>query len=108
MQRVGKYHELTAKPGDKPPNMQRHVGMHVLVEQQIARNQPPEVTQALGRLRRDGMRRHDAVHAIGFILTEHMKQAMEARTPVDESAYGRELSKLTLKSWLQMAKSILA
>lgn len=108
MERVQKYHELSAKPGDEPPNPQRHVGMHVLVEQQVARSQPPEAAQALARLRRDGMNRHDAIHAIGFILTEHMKQAMESRTPVDESAYGRELSQLTLKSWLQTAKSILS
>ena len=107
MQRVQKYHELTSKPGDEPPNLQRHVGMHVLVEQQVARDEPPEAAQALARLRRDGMNRHDAVHAIGFILTEHMKRAMESRTPVDESAYGRELSQLTLKSWLQTAQSIL-
>ncbi|HHH28552.1 MAG TPA: DUF1841 family protein [Polyangiaceae bacterium] len=107
MARVAKYHERIQKPGEEPPNVQRHVGMHVLVEQQIARNQPPEAAQALARLRRDGMSRHDAVHAIGFILTEHMKRAMESRTPVDESAYGRELSQLTLKSWLQLARSIL-
>jgi len=107
MERVTKYHELVAKRGDEPPNLQRHVGMHVLVEQQIAGNHPPEAAQALTRLCRDGMRRHDAIHAIGFILTEHMKQAMETRTPVDESAYGRELSQLTLKRWLQTAKSVL-
>ena len=107
MQRVQKYHELSSKPGDEPPNLQRHVGMHVLVEQQVARDEPPEAAQALARLRRDGMNRHDAVHAIGFILTEHMKRAMESRMPVDESAYGRELSQLTLKSWLQTAQSIL-
>lgn len=107
MERVGKYHELSAKPGDKPPSMQRHVGMHVLVEQQIARAEPAAAPKALARLMRDGMSRHDAVHAIGFILTEHMKKAMDSRTPVDESAYGAELDQLTLKSWLKMARSIL-
>ena len=107
MERVSKYHELTTKPGQKPPNVRRHVGMHVLVEQQLASGVPQEATKALARLRKDGMSRHDAVHAIGFILTEHMQRAMETQQPVDEAAYARELSGLTLAKWVEMARSIL-
>jgi Domain of unknown function (DUF1841) len=107
MERVAKYHELAAKSGDQPPNVQRHVGMHVLVEQQIAHDVPASARRAMARLRRDGMTRHDAVHALGFVLTEHMRKAMESQTPVDEAAYGRELEQLTVARWLKMARAIL-
>lgn len=50
-----------------------HCGMHAAVETQIAQN-TPGVRDALGRLRKQGIDRHNAVHAIGLILLQHMRQ----------------------------------
>ena len=104
LDRVKRYHETAFEPGRRPPSLLRHAGMHVIVENQIASREPPQVAEALGRLKNDGMSRHDAIHAIGWLLTEHMRQAMEKNNPVDEGAYARDLEDLSLASWLAQAK----
>ena len=43
---------------------QLHATIHVVVENQLALNDEP-VVRALGRLVKEGLSRHDAVHAIG-------------------------------------------
>jgi len=98
--RVSRYHEAALKPGARPPAMARHAGMHVIVENQLAEGSPPQVCAAVARLMGQGMGRHDALHAVGWVLTEHMRSAMERRTPVDEEAYVVELEALSLESWL--------
>jgi hypothetical protein len=103
LDRVARYHERALDPKRLPPSMQRHSGMHVGVENQLASGQPPQVGDALARLMRDGMSRHDAVHALGWVMTEHMRRAVEARRAVDNDAYLRDLEELTLPRWLEMA-----
>lgn len=102
---VTRYHELALKPGKRPPSMPRHVGMHVLVENQLAEDSPPQARQALARLMRDDLSRHDALHAIGWLLTETIKQALAEQRPVDERAYALALEQLSRKSWLEAASS---
>ena len=103
LDRVARYHERALDPKRKPPSMQRHSGMHVGVENQLASGTPPQVGEALARLVREGMSRHDAVHALGWVMTEHMRRAVETRKPVDNDAYLRDLEELTLPRWLEMA-----
>ena len=103
MDRVTRYHEVVLPPGKRPPSLPRHVGMHVLVENQLAEDAPPQARQALARLMRDGLSRHDAVHAIGWLLTETLKRAVAKQQPVDERAYALELEQLSRASWLARA-----
>jgi len=103
LSRVADYHQRALPPNQHPPNPQRHAGMHVIVENQLASGDPPETRAALERLFAEGMSRHDALHAIGWVLTEHMSKAMKAQTPLDMQAYTRDLAQLTLKRWLAMA-----
>lgn len=42
-----------------------HITVHAIVEGQLEADDPPEVTQALQRLRGGGFNRHDAIHLIG-------------------------------------------
>lgn len=103
LSRVAKYHNATLKRAHMPPSMQRHAAMHVIVEGQLAEATPPEARTALERLRLEGMTRHDAIHAIGWLATEHMKRAMAKQRPVDDKAYAADLGALTVRSWLKMA-----
>jgi hypothetical protein len=103
LSRVAKYHNATLKKAHMPPSMQRHAAMHVIVESQIADAAPAEAKSALERLRGEGMSRHNAVHAIGWLATEHMRRAMAKQRPVDDKAYAKDLTTLTGHNWLKMA-----
>ncbi len=104
LDRVTRFHELVLAPGKRPPSMARHAGMHVLVENQLADDAPPAARRALERLMRDDLSRHDAVHAIGWLLTETLKQALAEQRPVDERAYAEALEQLSPESWLRAAR----
>ena len=51
--------------------MTAHAALHAIVENQIALNLEP-VVRAMHRLRNEGLTRHDAVHAIGSVVAEHL------------------------------------
>ena len=66
------------------PKSMRHVHavMHVIVENQLAMNEDP-VVRALARLKTEGLSRHDAVHAIGSVLSEPIYDLLQEK----DSAY---------------------
>jgi hypothetical protein len=103
LSRVARYHEAALSAEKQPPQPSAHAGLHVIVELQLHSDKPPEARLALQRLRGDGLSRHDAVHAIGWLAADHMRRAMQARTPVDEKAYALDLSQLTRDRWLELA-----
>ena len=53
------------------PNVTAHAAFHTVVENQIAMNLEP-VVRAMHRLTKEGLTRHDAIHAIGSVLAEHL------------------------------------
>lgn len=93
---VTDYHEQAR---EELPNAQLHAVIHVIVENQLAEVYLPAV-EALARLRRDGLSRHDAVHAIGAVLTEHFwVQAQGDNAVAPGLAYEEGLRTLTAQSW---------
>jgi hypothetical protein len=79
-----------------------HAAIHAAVETQIAMD-TPNVTAALGRLQKQGLNRHDSVHAIGSILAEHMHELLTSDQPATEDAndrYYEKLSKFNAEDWL--------
>jgi hypothetical protein len=94
---VGDYHE---QAGDELPNVQIHAAIHVVVENQLAEAYLPAV-EALERLMREGLNRHDSVHAIGSVLTEQIwTQTQGDGTPAFPSTtYEQELRALTADRW---------
>ncbi len=68
------YHE---RHGEFGSSLEAHAGFHCAVETQIAMN-TPEVRSTLGRLRKQGLSRHDAVHAIASVLAGHMHEVFAA------------------------------
>ena len=93
---VADYHE---QAGEELPDVQVHAVIHVSVENQLAEAYLPAV-QALARLRRDGLGRHDAVHAIGAVLADHFWAQTQGDSAVAPGlAYEEALRTLTAQSW---------
>src|SRR6056297_1605017 len=67
------YHSQTQDLADSP---QGHATIHAIVENQVAMGGATPVAAELDRLMHEGLGRHDAVHAVGAILLEHMHTAM--------------------------------
>jgi hypothetical protein len=93
-----KYHR-TARI--KLPNLKMHAAIHAVVENQIAEGHEP-VVRAITRLTSTGLSRHDAVHAIGSVLAEHIFDLLHDSSPKDNSMvnYDAAIERLTSESWL--------
>lgn len=88
----------------KLPNQKAHAIFHAMVENQLAEG--IEATgRALDRLLKGGLDRHDAVHAIGSVVAEHLMQAMqgtETNPPeVVQAQMTASIERLNAKEWLQ-------
>jgi hypothetical protein len=99
---VEQYHR---KQRIKMPNLRMHAIFHVVVENQIALGDEIPAQKTLARLMREGLSRHDAVHAIGSIgsvVASHMFNLIKhGPTSKDSNAdYYRRLEELTAEGWL--------
>jgi hypothetical protein len=93
------YHKRAKKPVGE--NNRLHATVHVIVENQAAMGDATVVPATLDRLMREGLDRHDAIHAIGSVLAGiFFDVAKNPGKQVDINAqYGRELGELTAASW---------
>ena len=86
----------------KLPNVTAHAALHAIVENQIALNLEP-VVRAMDRLEKEGLTRHDAVHAIGSVVAEHLFDILKT-DPNDDAAtsqarYSAAVERLTAARW---------
>jgi Domain of unknown function (DUF1841) len=83
------------------PNATLHAIIHVVVENQLAANDEP-VVRALARLMKEGLSRHDAVHAIGSVVAEHIFDMQKVKdTPeTSRTRYYAAVERLTAAKWL--------
>ena len=84
------------------PNVRLHASLHAVIENQLASGDPPQAVDTLERLVGEGLDRHDAVHAMGSVLSEVMYHAMKNPSQeVDPTrAYIDGLESLTVEKWL--------
>jgi hypothetical protein len=68
-----------------------HISLHAVLERQIAEANPPETAQALFRLTRAGMDRHEALHRIASLLTEMLWESMHAGKRADPETFRKRL-----------------
>ncbi|WP_168787646.1 hypothetical protein [Paraburkholderia aromaticivorans] len=86
----------------KLPNVTAHAALHAVVENQIALNLE-RVVRAMDRLGKEGLTQHDAVHAMGSVVAEHLfdilktDQNDDAATP--QARYYAAVERLTAASW---------
>jgi hypothetical protein len=77
-----------------------HGVIHATIETQLAQGHA-RACAALRRLRKEGLDRHDAVHALGTVLAAHIHRALKGQA-FDADAYNRGLDELTAESWLRI------
>ena len=88
----------------KLPNVTTHAAIHVVVENQIAEGLDP-VVRAMVRLMREGLSRHEALHAIGCVVAEHSFEALNTDDQnfinTAQARYNAAVERLTAESWRQ-------
>ena len=95
---VGQYHKKTRVA---LPNRVMHAAMHEIIENQLAEGMPV-VQEALSRLMAEGLDRHDAIHAIAWVLSKHLYHLLRKDPmPGDPNErYLQSVRDLTAKKWL--------
>jgi len=83
------------------PNARVHATIHAIVENQVAMGDETPVAATLQRLMKEGLDRHEAIHALGTAVT-NLLWAVEHKQPGDPTAvYYEEVKKLTAQGWLE-------
>jgi hypothetical protein len=85
------------------PNTRLHVIAHQIVENQIAEGDSLPVREKARKLMAQGLNRHDAVHAIGWVLMMHISDIANKRvTDADPNRrYFAALRRLSAQKWLR-------
>ena len=85
-------------------NERLHAAIHVIVENQVALGDAFLARAVLLRLMEEGLDRHEAVHAIGSVLSEQLFAALREDGGADLNAqYVERLNRLTAESWRKQA-----
>ena len=93
------------KAGIRLPNRRLHAVIHGIVESQVAMGNATPAAATLRRLMTEGLDRHEAIHAIGSVLAEHMQDLLAKRVAADPNeAYYRCLNELTAEQWKDMGE----
>jgi hypothetical protein len=91
-----KYFDIWEQAGNLAPeeetlrdgaNPFAHVAIHQIVENQIADRTPPQTVETLEALMQAGYTRHEAIHAIGRIVSDEIFEIMRDNRPFDEAGY---------------------
>lgn len=83
------------------PQPTLHATIHVVVENQIASGEDV-VIEAMARLQREGLTRHESLHAVGTILTEQLYGLMKgdiAPGSDSNSRYRERVKHLSADDW---------
>lgn len=86
----------------KMPNERVHAVIHTVVENQAAMGDETPVAEAIRRLRKEGLNRHDAIHAVGSVLAGHIWELLrskDAELADPNIAYFEEVRQLTAQKW---------
>lgn len=77
-----------------------HCAIHVVVENQLAMNDPPEARTTLARLRKAGVPRHRAIHALGAALAEEIHGLFTGTPGAGNEAYVARLARIDAAEWV--------
>jgi hypothetical protein len=87
---VEAFHAASKAPHPVVERPRIHAALHVVIEDQIARNDPPETARAVARLVAAGWTRHDAVHAAGQVASAALAASLSSGK-FDLQEYARAL-----------------
>lgn len=76
-----------------------HSSIHVIVENQLAMG-VELLPETIAKLMRQGLSRHEAIHAIGAVISGDILEIVRGeKTEFSPKKYRRKLEKLTAKRW---------
>ncbi|CAA0104237.1 Uncharacterised protein [BD1-7 clade bacterium] len=98
MDLVRDFHESLDE--DMPDDaMELHAAFHVIVENQLA-EEVELIPETIAKLTRQGLDRHEAIHAIAAIVSEDIFDLWKGnKTEFSPKQYRRKLEKITAKRW---------
>jgi hypothetical protein len=102
MQLVKRYHR---RQRIRLPNEIIHAAIHVIVENQVALGDEFPAKAVLHRLIKEGLDRHEAIHAIGSVLSEEffvVMSGLEAGGDLNAD-YIEKLESLSAEAWRKQA-----
>lgn len=76
-----------------------HAAMHAVIETQLALGDPPGARQGYARLRAEGLTRHDTIHALAAVLSEHLFRALSKHEELDVGALDASLASVSAAAW---------
>jgi len=85
----------------KMPSVKAHAAIHTVVENQIAMGFGP-TCRAMDRLQKEGLSRHDAIHAIGSVIAAFIGEAVGPNPPPQPDYQARlnaEIDVLSADRW---------
>jgi hypothetical protein len=95
---VRDFHEAS---GEELPDdaLEMHTIFHVIVENQLA-EEVELLPETIAKLTRQGLDRHEAIHAIAAIISEDIFDLWKGnKTEFPTKQYRRKLEKITAKRW---------
>jgi hypothetical protein len=95
---VRTYHR---EAGIELPNVMVHAAIHTSVENQAALGEEHPVGSKLDDLMKEGLDRHEAVHAVGCVLDGLIYNLLKDERPAEDlnEEYLQAVSELTAESW---------
>jgi hypothetical protein len=102
---IARHHRSPGCAHPPAANRRLHDITHLLVENHAASPDLP-IADALVRLVAEGLTRHEAVHAVGSVMSRYLLDALSPGTPApDLEQYYTEVRSLTAASWRHGAES---
>ena len=100
-ERIDLVRDYHRRAGIRLPNEKLHATLHAIVEAQIALGDETPAGRIAQRLISEGLDRHDAIHAIGMVLAEHLYDMLKTtKSDKDPNApYFAALERLTAEDW---------
>lgn len=105
MQRLLREHQETPHPGIEGARLRLHLAIHAVVETQVLEGNPAGTASTLDRLVREGLDRHEAIHAVGAVASEEVLACLsDPSKRYDEKRYIARLEALTARGWREASK----
>jgi hypothetical protein len=100
LSQVEAYHHRT---GFQAERIRAHAVFHVIVENQIALGDEAPARRTLDRLMGEGLDRHEAIHALGSVVSDQIHRLMQDESAADpnEELYAA-MEQLTAEGWRRM------
>jgi hypothetical protein len=82
------------------PDPHLHALVHVIVENQLAAGEPQAARETMARLLAARVSRHDAIHAVGSVVSAAMSKVLHEGSAYDRDEVARALARLRPEDWI--------